>query len=72
MSEEDARTLLAQQTCMSKQLRQMGLPEDIDPFVNLSFLALPVIGEIRLTDRGLFDTEKQCFLHNPIIDSDEE
>ncbi|MEG2419380.1 MAG: adenine deaminase C-terminal domain-containing protein, partial [Eubacterium sp.] len=31
----------------------LGVPETIDPFITLSFMALPVIPEIRLTDRGL-------------------
>jgi len=29
--------------------------KDLDPFMTLSFLALPVIPELKLTDRGLFD-----------------
>ena len=35
----------------------LGIPEGIDPFITLSFLALPVIPQIRLLDRGLFDVE---------------
>lgn len=37
--------------------REMGVPEHFDPFITLSFMALPVIPEIRLTDLGLFDGE---------------
>ena len=33
----------------------MGIPYHVDPFISLSFMALPVIPEIRLTDKGLFD-----------------
>jgi adenine deaminase len=29
-----------------------------DPFMQLSFLALPVVPEIKITDRGLFDVGK--------------
>jgi adenine deaminase len=32
-----------------------------DPFMLLSFLALPVIPSLKLTDRGLVDVEKFCF-----------
>ena len=32
------------------------------PFGTLSFMALPVIGEIRITDQGLFDVRTQQFL----------
>lgn len=37
--------------------------EDIDPFLTLAFLALPVIPEIKLTDKGLFDVEKFKFIN---------
>lgn len=33
-----------------------------NPFMTLSFLALPVIPELRLTDRGLVDVEKFAFV----------
>jgi adenine deaminase len=32
------------------------------PFGTLSFLALPVIPELRITDQGLFDVSRQQFL----------
>lgn len=38
--------------------RKMGVYDGIDPFITLSFMALPVIPKIRLTDKGLFDVEK--------------
>lgn len=38
--------------------RGMGVPADIEPFMTLSFLSLTVIPEIRLTDRGLFETSE--------------
>jgi adenine deaminase len=33
-----------------------------DPFMALSFLALPVIPELKLTDRGLVDVKKFDFV----------
>jgi adenine deaminase len=33
-----------------------------DPFIALSFLALPVIPALRLTDRGLVDVERFRFV----------
>ncbi len=36
-----------------------------DPFMALSFLALPVIPELKLTDRGLFDVTRFC--HVPLF-----
>ena len=35
--------------------KSFGINQNIDPFLTLAFLALPVIPEIKLTDRGLFD-----------------
>lgn len=40
---------------MKAQARLMGVAEGIDPFLTLSFLSLPVIPEIRITTRGLYD-----------------
>ncbi len=47
---------------MLKAAHDMGVPEDIEPFMTLSFLALTVIPEIRLTERGLFDVEGNSFI----------
>ena len=40
----------------------MGVNKNIDPFITLSFMALPVIPEIRITDCGLFDVTKFDFI----------
>lgn len=37
---------------------KLNVNREIDPFMTLSFLALPVIPEIKLTDMGLFDVGK--------------
>ncbi|WP_195604235.1 adenine deaminase [Clostridium tyrobutyricum] len=42
--------------------RNMGVDEGIDPFITLSFMALPVIPEIRLTDKGLVNVKKFMFI----------
>ncbi|SCG84515.1 adenine deaminase [Proteiniborus sp. DW1] len=41
---------------------ELGVNRDIDPFMTLSFLALPVIPEIKVTDKGLFDVSKFDFI----------
>jgi len=44
---------------MSKQARKMGVDPNIDdPFLALAFLSLPVIPELKVTDKGLFDVCK--------------
>ena len=45
-----------------RQASGMGIPDHVDPFTTLSFLALPVIPQLRLTDRGLFDVERFTLL----------
>lgn len=47
---------------MLKTAYKMGVNKKVDPFMILSFLALPVIPGIRLTDKGLFDVEKFSFI----------
>ncbi len=39
----------------------LRIPQDVDPFVTLSFMALPVIPSIKLTARGLFDVDRFTF-----------
>ncbi|GAE27559.1 adenine deaminase [Halalkalibacter wakoensis JCM 9140] len=39
-------------------LKQIGFEEEWNPFLTLSFLALPVIPSLKLTDTGLFDVEQ--------------
>ena len=36
---------------------KLGISRDIDPFITLSFMALPVIPSLRLTDLGLVDVD---------------
>lgn len=41
---------------------ELSINADIDPFMTLSFLALPVIPELKLTDMGLFDVTANDFI----------
>lgn len=47
---------------MLKIAYDMGVNKDIEPFMTLGFLALPVIPELKLTDMGLFDVTKFDFI----------
>lgn len=40
----------------------LGINEGMEPFMTLAFLALPVIPNIKLTDRGLFDVSTFSFI----------
>ncbi len=47
---------------MADLARGMGVPEWADPFQTMSFLSLPVIPELRLTDHGIFDVMEQRYV----------
>lgn len=47
---------------MIKKAHDMGISENMDPFITLSFLALPVIPEIRVTARGIYDVQEEKFM----------
>lgn len=63
MSDESMERVNKKLTEMLKiAYEQLGVNKDIDPFMTLSFLALPVIPEIKVTDIGLFDVSKFDFI----------
>lgn len=47
---------------MIAETHRLGIPDEVEPFITLSFLALPVIPEIRITPRGVLDTVSFEFL----------
>ena len=61
MSNAPFETVQQQLGKMIAIARSLGVPEGIDPFITLSFLALPVIPEVRLTPRGLYHVIEGCF-----------
>ena len=51
--------------CSPERLEQahaLGVSRGIDPFMTLSFMALPVIPSLRLTTRGVFDVTTQSYV----------
>lgn len=62
MSDKSSEHVMETLNKMLKEARKLGINEKIDPFITLSFIALPVIPEIRITDQGLFDVTKFEFI----------
>lgn len=58
MSTETWETVQKNTGKILKKAASMGIPYHVDPFISLSFMALPVIPEVRLTDLGLFDVTR--------------
>ena len=63
MSDAPVETVLEKQRALLNAARALGTSDECDPLILLSFLALPVIPEVRLTDCGLFDVTTMSFLY---------
>jgi adenine deaminase len=61
LSTADADEVCRQLAEVRQAARTLGC-ELAEPFGTLSFLALPVIPELRITDQGLFDVRRQQFV----------
>ena len=62
MSVEPVEAVQKKTSEMVEKARAMGVSEGVDPFTTLSFMALTVIPEIRLTEAGMFDVNTMRFL----------
>lgn len=62
MSNAPAELLIDDLQRIARQAHAQGVPRNIDPFISLSFMALPVIPKVRITDIGIFDAEKFEFI----------
>lgn len=62
MSDLQADELTKNLDKLTEKAHKIGISKDIDPFITLSFMALPVIPKIRITDMGLFDVETFSFI----------
>lgn len=71
MTGEDGYEVAQQYIKLDKMAKKMG-SKLISPFMSLSFMALLVIPEIKLSDKGLFDGLKFEFIDNFIQDAAEE
>ena len=54
MSNQKFEYVYGQLEALNKALADIGFKQKFNPFLTLSFLALPVIPELKLTDQGLF------------------
>ena len=58
LNAEEAMTGIHQ---LEEMAHQLGVNKDVDPFITLSFIALPVIPSLRLLDTGLYNVDEQRF-----------
>ncbi|MBU3110320.1 adenine deaminase [Clostridium lacusfryxellense] len=62
MTFEDPHLVAEHLNRLSRIARGFGVREEYDPFISLSFMSLPVIPEVKITSRGLFDYKKFDFI----------
>lgn len=62
MSDDEPEKVAAGLDRLNAAARSLGCPADINPFMQLSFLSLPVIPRLRLTDKGLVDVHAFDFV----------
>lgn len=62
MSNEEAAVVAKQNEEVRKAVHTLGAPDDIEPFMNLAFVSLPVIPHLKLTTRGLVNVDTQTLL----------
>jgi len=63
MSEEDAMTAKQKLEEVHEAAYSLGVNKGIDPFMTLSFTALPVIPELRITTHGVVDVPAWTLYH---------
>lgn len=62
MSRTPTEELIASLDEIAALAHRQGVPGNIDPFISLSFMALPVIPRLKITDMGMFDVDKFEFV----------
>ena len=62
MSDLPLHEIISRQEALLTAFRSIGEYADGDPYVTLSFIALPVIPHVRITDMGVFHVTKMQFI----------
>jgi adenine deaminase len=63
MSQRSAQDLLRDNQKLIQSLAEVGFKGDYNPFLTLSFIALPVIPSLKLTSKGMYDVDQQEFVN---------
>ncbi len=62
MSEEPLEDVNRKLEDAKAKAAELGVSPGVDPFMTLSFMALPVIPSLRITTRGVFDVTQQTYV----------
>ncbi|PAT01582.1 adenine deaminase [Candidatus Izimaplasma bacterium ZiA1] len=59
MTNQDIEVVESKLKNLNQAARKLGVKKEVDdPFLSLAFMSLPVIPDLKLTDKGLFDVTK--------------
>ena len=62
-----AEKMIAQQDALDETVHEeLGVPDNVNPVMTLSFIPLAVIPKLKITDKGLVDVEKNAFVSNEL------
>lgn len=62
-----AEKMIAQQDALDEAVHEeLGVPDNVNPVMTLSFMPLAVIPKLKITDKGLVDVEKNAFVSNEL------
>ena len=62
-----AEKMIAQQDALDEAVHEeLGVPDNVNPVMTLSFMTLAVIPKLKITDKGLVDVEKNAFVSNEL------
>ena len=62
MSDMDAQTVAELNRKLNEAVRELGVPDNISPFMNMAFVSLTVIPKIKMSTYGLVDVAAQQLL----------
>ena len=62
MSEVSGEEIATENETVRKSVYGLGVPEDVEPFMNMAFVSLSVIPSLKMTTLGLVDVDKQELL----------
>ena len=62
MSNMDAHTVAELNRKLNEAVMELGVPDNISPFMNMAFVSLTVIPKIKMSTYGLVDVADQQLL----------
>lgn len=62
MSEASGEEIAIENETVRKSVYELGVPENVEPFMNMAFVSLSVIPSLKMTTLGLVDVDKQELL----------